>query len=221
MHWKDLDKAVSLYNQEADTYQSKPFNPYERWYTEAITNPTPKAIKDLLTRWGRMRMSFNISSIQKSIKSARNTIMSLKTNDFELAPLNEIRNEVISVFQVILDGTKSSVAASKALHALAPKFFVMWDNTIRAAYGCANLSATWSEIYFVFLVRVQRHLQKALESYSKAHKLESILKAASHLRQDLYIKGQKSLTKIVDEFNYMRYTKGRYALWIVHNCTSN
>lgn len=213
MDWKDLGKAVSLYNQVGNAYPSKPMDPYERWYTEAIHDPTPQAIKNLLTRWGRMRMSFNVSSIQESIDSARDFLISLEPLAFELAPLNQIRKAIMSTFQVILDGTKSKVATSKALHVLAPNLFVMWDNTIRAACGCGNLSGTWSEIYFVFLMRVQRRLEEALESYSKAHKLESIKEAAYYLKQDLYIKGQKSLTKIVDEYNFMKYTKGKEELW--------
>jgi len=213
MDWKDLGKAVSLYNQAGDTYPKKPLNSYERWYTEAICNPTPQAIKDVLTRWGRMRMSFNILSIQEGINSARNVLILLKPFDFELAPLDQLRNKIISAFDAMFKGTKSNVATSKALHVLAPNVFVMWDNTIKAAYGCGNLSATWSEIYFVFLVRVQRRLQRALESYSKAHKLKSVKEAADCLKQNLYIRGQKPLSKIVDEYNFMKYTKGKDELW--------
>ena len=214
MDWRNLGKAVSLYNQTGNTYPKEPLNPYERWYTETIRNPTPQAIKDFLTKWGKMRMPFNTSSIQTSINSTSNVLTALKPIDFELAPLNQIRNSIMDSFQGILKGVKSKVAASKTLHALAPKLFIMWDNTIIAAYGCSKLTGTWSEIYFVFMVRVQRRLREALESYSKTHNLKGIKEAADTLRQELYAKGQKPLSKIVDEYNFMKYTKGKNELWV-------
>lgn len=218
IHWKKLGEAVSIYNDKEVAYPQEPLDPNEPQYFNTVNSPTPEAIASFLTRWGRMRMSFDTAKIERSIKATRGVLVHLKVYTFETARLNEIRSDIVSVFHHILEGTRSPVAASKTLHVLAPQLFVMWDTAIRTAYGCGDYmeptSLSWEDTYFVYLSRVQRCLREALISYSKDHMIPSFDLAIDKLKRELYKNGGKSLAKIVDEYNFLKYTKGREELWV-------
>jgi len=53
--------------------------------------------------------------------------------------------------------------ASKLLHLLAPKFFVMWDAEIRKYYGLGQDAGS----YFEFLRRMRREIREAVKGYAK------------------------------------------------------
>ena len=85
-------------------------------------------------------------------------------------------------------GTKSPVAVAKALHLLAPNFFPLWDYKIAKAYGY-SYSYNPEEKYLLFLQQTKGMVEGLGSSVnSKA------------LRK-------KTLLKLIDEYNYARYTK--------------
>lgn len=74
-------------------------------------------------------------------------------------------------------------AASKILHGVNPQVFMMWDEAIRNGYGYAG-----NEVgYLKFMIETR----------------EILLRMASHLRE-----ADKSSTKLLDEYNYMKFTRG-------------
>lgn len=81
---------------------------------------------------------------------------------------------------------RSPVSAAKALHALAPAFLPLWDHKIAWKYGCRyEANPVGAYIKFCGLMR------------------DFALKASGwHLPAD------KTLLKLIDEFNYSRYTQG-------------
>jgi len=83
---------------------------------------------------------------------------------------------------------KSPVAVAKALHLLAPDFFPLWDKKIAHAYGC-DYSSDPATKYLVFLVK----------SKDMVERLQSTT--------DVKATG-KTLLKLVDEYNYAKYTLG-------------
>jgi hypothetical protein len=85
-------------------------------------------------------------------------------------------------------GTKSPVAVAKALHLLAPDFFPLWDNKIARAYGC-GYSSNPAEKYLLF-VRKSKDMVERLQSTTDAKAMG------------------KTLLKLVDEYNYAKYTLG-------------
>ena len=218
IHWKKLGEAASIYNDKEAVYPIVPLSPNENWYSNTVSNPTPKAIVSFLTRWGRMRMSFDPVKIEKSIEAAKNALGTLSPYIFETVMLQQIRSEIVSAFQHILNGTRSPVAASKTLHVLRPRLFVMWDTAIRTAYGCGDYmepsSLSLGDTYYVYLSRVQRCVKEALILYSKDRAIPSLDLATEKLKTELYKAGEKPLTKIVDEYNFLKYTKGREELWV-------
>lgn len=85
-------------------------------------------------------------------------------------------------------GAKSPVSAAKALHLLAPGYFPLWDEAIAIAYQC-------------------RYADKPAEKYLRfleiSRDMISILSIDAHENQS-----GKTMLKLIDEYNYARYTKG-------------
>ena len=85
-------------------------------------------------------------------------------------------------------GSRSPVATAKALHLLAPNYFPLWDRKIAREYNCLyddNPSAK----YLAFLQissKIAATFQPAISTQSTA----------------------KTLLKLIDEYNYAKYTKG-------------
>ncbi len=106
--------------------------------------------------------------------------------------------EIERLFQQFLDalqiqsgkkkGAKSPVSVAKALHPLAPDFFPLWDNKIAQAYGCAY-SSNPAKKYLMFIN----------ESKEMVEQLQSSVNAKAT--------GKKFL-KLIDEYNYAKYTRG-------------
>ncbi len=84
-------------------------------------------------------------------------------------------------------GTGSPVAVTKALHLLAPRFFPLWDAAIAIAYHCRYTEKP-AETYIRFL-RKTKELAEALTPTVNAHGTG------------------KTLVKLIDEYNYARFTK--------------
>lgn len=82
-------------------------------------------------------------------------------------------------------GRQSAVAAAKALHLLAPGFFPLWDREIARAYDC-EYSEQPSAQYLAFTKMMQR----------TAHALRAVT-----------VPEGKTLLKLIDEYNYAKFTK--------------
>ena len=80
---------------------------------------------------------------------------------------------------------RSPVSVSKALHLLAPDFFPLWDDRISRAYGC----------YYT-----ENPAQKYI-SFCKTAKI------IADKVKDCSIRSDRTLIKLIDEYNYSKYTK--------------
>lgn len=80
----------------------------------------------------------------------------------------------------------SPVSVAKALHLLAPSFFPIWDMTIAKVYGC-NYSRNPCQAYIAFCEKNKEIVQS----------FESVADRAT-----------KTLLKRIDEYNYVRFSKG-------------
>jgi len=120
--------------------------------------------------------------------------------------------------QFLFVGSKRSpIAASKIIHVLKPELLLMWDGAIKTGYGCGYnkplKGKTWSDTYFIFLLRVQKKVRNMLSLYSKQLGLGGIMQASSHLQNRLYRNSSKTLVKIIDEYNFQKFTNGSNNLW--------
>ena len=100
-------------------------------------------------------------------------------------------NDFLEALQVASgkkQGVKSPVAVAKALHLLAPKFFPLWDAKIAKAYNCCYNRNPFKK-YNQFM--------KLMKNFAKV--------VGSYVNLSYYPK--KSLLKLIDEYNYSKYTK--------------
>ena len=101
------------------------------------------------------------------------------------ATITGLYDEFLSALRIAegkCQGRRSPVAVAKALHLLAPAFFPLWDDKIAKAYGC------WYE-YIPFL--------------RKMVDLARLVGPGLAL-----IDPGKTVLKVIDEYNYAKYTKG-------------
>ena len=88
-----------------------------------------------------------------------------------------------------MKGRKSPVAVAKALHLLAPNFFPLWDDQIAKAYGC-YYNNNPAEKYIRFMKLIKEFAEKV----------------GDYINPSNY--QNKTFLKLIDEFNYSKYTKG-------------
>jgi hypothetical protein len=104
---------------------------------------------------------------------------------------------ITNMFEDFMDALKSveekkaasysPVVVSRALHVFAPQFFPMWDAKIAKAYHC-NYTNKPAEKYLSFIMQCQT--------------------LAEELQSKINLKSQgKSFLKLLDEFNYAKFTK--------------
>jgi len=100
-----------------------------------------------------------------------------------------------------MDNRYESTDASKILHTIIPNFFVMWDKRIRDETVQGGVRGA---VYaFYFLPKMQGELKEAIETCMEDRRLtrEDAIKYICEKCDG------KTLAKLVDEFNYMKYTK--------------
>lgn len=103
--------------------------------------------------------------------------------------INSLFREFLKALQIDsgkMQGRTSPVAVSKALHLLAPDFFPIWDNRIARAYRY-NYYKNPEHKYFSFC---------------------RIIKNVADKVEDYVVHSDKTLVKLIDEYNFSKYTGG-------------
>ncbi len=162
---------------------------------EKMTN----ALGILLLTWNQAFYrygSFDFDRLEECIKTKQEMINAFKNRDISSYSTNDDKSisdlfehfyNALRIAEGKLKDRKSPVAVAKALHLLAPVYFPLWDDKIATAYKCYYSEAP-CERYIEFLVKMKELAANYdLESYAKAK--------------------NKSVLKIIDEFNYAKYTK--------------
>lgn len=93
------------------------------------------------------------------------------------------------------------VAASKVLHMINPCLFIMWDTSICEAYG---VKKSPSEYVYDFIPLMKLKANEVLQSYMDAKKCTR----QEALNAIVNFKPGKTLAKLLDEYNYIKYTRG-------------
>jgi hypothetical protein len=128
-----------------------------------------------------------ISDNLKKIESFRNRDISNLSKDDE-KEIEDLFVKFLKALQIVTSKgkvRKSPVAVSKALHLLAPKFFPLWDIKIAQAYKC-YYDKKPEEKYILFCKVIQIITDKV---------------------KDYTVCSDKSIVKLIDEYNYSKYTK--------------
>lgn len=134
------------------------------------------------------KLEKTISDNFQKIESFRNrdifTLSSSDENDIE-----QLFNNFLGALQIASgkkQGTKSPVAVAKALHLLAPNFFPLWDDKIARAYNCYYNQQPAKK--YVLFCKITKAIANEVKNYIR--------------------KSDKTLIKLIDEYNYSKYTQG-------------
>lgn len=104
----------------------------------------------------------------------------------------------------------ATVATAKTLHVLCPRFFVMWDDAILAAYrsllGMGQVGCDGWFYAYAFLPRMQQEISAVLEEASQQAEGRGPGAPVAFGTGPQ----QKSLAKLADEFNYIMFTRGKF-----------
>ena len=124
----------------------------------------------------------------QKIESFRNRDISSLSNSDEDA-IKDLFNKFCEVLQIDsgnVQGRKSPVSVAKALHLLAPKFFPLWDTKIAKAYKC-YYNKNPAEKYVSFC-KITKDMADEVKNYIS--------------------RSDKTVIKLIDEYNYSKYTQG-------------
>ena len=132
-----------------------------------------------------------ISENLETIKNFRSRkIFSLKDSDKEV-----IKTLFVAFLGALKIKTKKNrkekvtpVGVAKALHLLAPEFFPLWDNKIAQKYHC-SFNRNNAPRKYVDFCRAIRDVAGEVKSYQNLPK------------------DSRTLVKLIDEYNYSKYTK--------------
>lgn len=133
--------------------------------------------------------------------------MELKDESFYTIDLSLIKNvsNIKKAFNSMAncnyEGRHESTDASKIIHTINPKLFIMWDRSIRKGIlGSENIQ--YADYYIIFLQKMKNELRELISScrencdYGEEESLEIIEELCDG----------KAIAKLIDEHNYMTYT---------------
>jgi len=141
--------------------------------------------------------TFNFDKLEKCIKNnleklqkfrQRNITTLSESDEQDIKELFEEFMESLKIASGDVQGRKSPVAVAKALHLLAPNFFPLWDDRIAKAYGCYYDDEP-SKRYIKFM-KIMKEFSEKVKEYIDLSKYPN-----------------KTLLKLIDEYNYSKYTK--------------
>jgi hypothetical protein len=139
---------------------------------------------------------FDFDLLERCIRENQELLNYYRSRDIVTATLEDDTyiKQLFDTFMIALQiqggkkhGARSPVSASKALHLLAPAFFPLYDDKIARAYNYNHLYRPL-ETYVLFLKDMQVIAQKLQE----------------HMKVEVR---DKTLLKLIDEYNYAKYTK--------------
>jgi len=139
--------------------------------------------------------SFDFGCLEDTLKAHMDALEKLRQRGIQ--SFNTTDESVVrQLFTAFLDalcikegskkGCKSPVAVAKALHLLAPAYFPLWDDKIARAYGCHYKPHP-----------EKKYIDFAYQMRQLASELESSVPASSG----------RTFLKLIDEYNYAKYTK--------------
>jgi hypothetical protein len=137
---------------------------------------------------------FDFDKLEKCIADNLQKITSFRNRDI-LSLSNSDEDDIKDLFLEFLEalkintgkmkGRKSPVAVAKTLHLLSPKFFPLWDDKIARAYGCYYNEKPTEK--YVSFCKITKNMADKVKNYIDMN--------------------DKSLTKLIDEYNYSKYTQ--------------
>jgi hypothetical protein len=191
--------------------------PLDRYYLQTVDSMVWKNLNGLsindveseilyfLNKWKCRidKSDKSVRNIRKSLKETSSLFKLLEDEKLENIEFNKkIKNKTVEeiIFKIFetLSSTKvgrrtlGPTATSKIMHLVNVELFVMYDQKIREHYGCF----TNANGYINFIWRMNNIAKKIIEDCD----------GNEEIWRKIY-KKRKSLPKLIDEYNYSRFTK--------------
>lgn len=211
MHYRDLyitHRAFWSIERRAKYYESymKQAKDWKKW-PESVDLFEIKKLLDFIVRWDMHLRMKSPKSLYEVYEENRPIIVGLKSERLEDTDLNgDLTKQISYIFDKVAPCSieaYESTDCSKILHTILPHLIVMWDMKIRAGIlGDENKKS--GAIYALeFLPQMQIELREAIATCMDEKGL-SREEAIKYIRE---ICGYESLPKLVDEHNYVIYTR--------------
>jgi len=192
-----------------DEYLSK--KQLEKWTAERIDRDEVSKLFNFIWKWDRnfKRDDSRFLEVFKDIFIIFNSINNYEFKKFHVN-YNEIRNKVSQIFNSVAlyydDYIYQSTDASKILHAINPSLYIMWDSNIREGilgHSDNRYSNDYSEFFIPKMVKKLQEIVHDfnIENNSTDNDFYAFISDASD---------GKSITKLLDQLNYMTYTMPTY-----------
>ena len=217
MHYKKLIEAHKLfyggYEHRAPFYDNyMESKNWEEWSSPSVPMTEIRKLFRFIRSWDRFFRG-DEEKFQEIWEEIYPVIRELEHERIEDANLtdDELKRKIRDVFDKVADCTLidryESTDASKILHTILPNFFVMWDDEIKEwVVQGRRRGATYA---FYFLSKVREELEEAIKTCIDERNL-SRAEAVEYIREQC---DGKTLAKLADEYNYMKYTKLHPSLW--------
>ena len=225
MTYQDLLKACKFYAQKEQRDYVYPASIAKIQNNFGNTTIMAEAISTLLKIWHLNFYRFGTFSrelLEECIAAKLPLIREFKLLNIRHLSFEE--SEVVKIedlFSNFLESTagknkkftrRSPTAVSKALNLLAPKCFPLWDEAISQEYDCWWMHSDFGAMQYIRFMKLAKvQCVDITTEYSKAHSISNLDSAEQRLTQECASISGKiydiSLLKIIDEYNYARYTK--------------
>ena len=210
MGYDELIKAHALYESK---YGNKFYNIALKVCQRGGTDEKTTAVISFLLYFNRVWYTLSdegknaFYNLENHVSDIYNLIATTEPISEELKQLILINTDLNDIF--IENSIKTlykrfsevfgATGASKALHLLNPRLFVMWDENIRRNY---HINTPDEYGYLHFLRIVKEELMEFVEDCANKKKLT--LDGAQKFIED---KTGMKLTKLIDELNYLKFTR--------------
>ena len=196
--------------KEYDEYLSKKH--LVKWTAGWIDLDVVYKLFDFIWKWDRFfkRDDKRFVIVFQDIHAIFNSINNYEFNIFHLN-YNEIMSKISQIFNRVAlyyddDDAYQSTDASKILHAINPALYIMWDSNIREGilgHNDNRYAHDYSEYFIPTMIKKFREIVKdfIIENNATDSDFYDFVSDASD---------GKSITKLLDQLNYMTYTMPTY-----------
>jgi hypothetical protein len=179
---------------------------WKKW-PDAVSLQEIEKLLRFIPKWDGHFRGKDPEKFSNVYSAALPVIKELEHEKLETAKLDAEQLQKISkVFDALSrysEQAYESTDCSKILHTILPDLIVMWDREIRKGI-VGNENRKEAEIYaFNFLPKMQIELKEAIGTCMEAEML-GFEEAARYIRKSC---GFESLPKLIDEHNYVIYTR--------------
>ena len=209
MDYKKLTEAHKLFYE--GEYRAFNYDGYmgckdcKSWMDPDLPSGEVRKLFNFIKSWDRFFRG-DLETFREINRAVYSTLQELKNERIEDTNFTEeLKIKVRDVFDKVANCTLidryESTDASKILHTILPNFFVMWDDDIKE--GVMQGRAMGAAYAFYFLPKMQLELREAIKTCMEERKLNR----TDAIKFICETCDGKTLAKLADEYNYMKYTK--------------